>query len=148
VPKENSTSKTPVYEQLAAEQLIAARTGESPEDVRLFLEKRFRYQELGGIVRPNEDPEVEAERELHSDIMDRELHSDIIWADLPRQEDQNNVLEYVARTTSLDRKAIAAMYAEEVAYEVSLGIMEAGAYPYFRSWANAVAEEEVNHGTI
>jgi hypothetical protein len=34
------------------------------------------------------------------------------------------------------------MYAEKIAYEVSQGIMEEGAYPYFRSWADAISQEE------
>ena len=34
------------------------------------------------------------------------------------------------------------MYTEDVAYMVTQGIMEPGAYPYFRSWADAIAQAE------
>lgn len=123
------------YDYREAEPYIAERTGQSPDAVREFTDARSQYMELNGQmdgVYFETDVEREAEKEAHIDLfLAGEGH-----------EDQNAVLEYVRRKTTLSRTAIASMYAEEVSYEVTKGIMDADAYPYFRSWADAIAEEE------
>lgn len=123
-----------MYDDREAAAYIAERTGETLETAQSFVEKHSRYMELNGQmdgVHFESEAERDAEKELHFDLFLLDCH-----------EDQNNVLEYIARNTSLPRPAIANMYAEEVSYMVTKGIMEPDSFPYFQSWADAVSQAE------
>lgn len=57
-------------------------------------------------------------------------------------ENQYEVVHFISRRTKRSFAEVANMYAEDVAYHVSKGLMEFAAYEYFRSWADALLRWE------
>ena len=112
-----------------AKQFIFTRTGEPPDIIQRFLERRFRYKELNGVAEPTDD--IAEERQQHHDILL-----------LNGCEAPYMVVEYVRRTTDLEVRRIANILAEEMGYMESRGMVDWGVYACYRGWADDVIQAE------
>jgi hypothetical protein len=54
--------------------------------------------------------------------------------------DLSGAIAHIQKKTGMSPPRIARMFAENVGYMVSVGVMDEGAYPYFLGWAESIAQ--------